>query len=473
MVLRSIVKQLAVSQSGHKIRQPLWEDHRRRQEAAGMDGLDSSPLAIDECTQMLRTMTVDCPATIIIDGLDELDGQRLDLLAAFHTLINEASSVVKIMISSREDTDITQELQNAMSIRVWASENSIDIEKFVQHRVSLAITNQRLLGGAVSGALKGHIVDALLEGAGGMFLCPAMQLEYLCDRNIFKVEADVITAVKALPPTLVGTFDRLYARIHSYGNHGKIIVTRIFAWLLAAERALSMSELICAVSFRGEDFDAEYITSQHFYNAQMILDLCCNFVSLDESSQQISLVHASVREYLQMLPEYSISMNNFVAAKRCLDLFMFDDEDTTDVDIDNGIDSFREYAICHWVHHFSETADVVLKSKLGTILKKFISEEEAMTFSQFLEDFKELVESKRPGPSHLKELNTILNDHGSAIFMACVYGIPAILENFESDASHTGRTVDYNAKNANGVSVLYISARYGRTDTPVSTHPRW
>ena len=463
-VLRSIVKQLAVSQSGCKIRRPFWEEYHRRQEAASMDGLDPSPLAMDECTQMLLTMTLDCPATIIIDGLDELDG-RLDLLTALRTLVNESSNVVKIMISSREDTDIAQELQDALSIRVSASENSDDIEKFVQHRINSAITDRRLLGGTVSELLKENLINTLLNGANGMFLWPSMQLQYLCDRNIFKVEADVMAALKTLPPTLVGTFDRLYERIHSYGHYGKIIVTRVFAWLLAAERTLTMSELTNAIRVQHEGSDNECISAQQFYNAQTILDLCCNFVSLDESTQRIFFVHASVREYLQGLPSYSISMNNFVAAKRCLELFMFDDEDGIDSDIDDGIDSFREYAICHWAYHYTKATDTMVKSKLDNILKQFVSAEEEMTFDQWLEDVKELVESKRPGPSHLKELNTILNDHGSVVFTASVYGIPAILEKVESEALYAGRTVDYNAKNANGVSALYISARYGHADT--------
>lgn len=258
VILRSIVKQLAMGQSGQKIRQPLWEEYSKRQEVANMDGLEPTPLTIEECTRILLTLTEDCPATIIIDGLDELEGQRVDLLAVLRTLVNESSSVVKLMVSSREDRDIAQGLQDALSICVSASENSSDIEKFVQHRVSSAIIEQKLLGGTLSDSLRGHHINTLTEGAKGMFLWAAMQLEYLCDRNKFKVEADIIAASKTLPPTLVSIFDRLYTRIHSYGQYGKTIARRVFAWLLTAERALSISELITAVRLREEDSDAKY-----------------------------------------------------------------------------------------------------------------------------------------------------------------------------------------------------------------------
>lgn len=71
---------------------------------------------------------------------------------------------------------------------------------------------------------------------------------------------------------------------------------------------------------------------QNRYNSQLILDLCCNFVTLDDDFGRFSFVHASVREYLQQLPEYSMSICNFIAAQRCLEIFIFDDEDGIDSD---------------------------------------------------------------------------------------------------------------------------------------------
>lgn len=262
VVLRSIVKQLAIVESGpnQKVRKSLWEEFKRRQEAADLNGLDPSPLTREECTEMLLTMTSDCPATIIIDGLDELDGHRLDLLDTLQTLIDESSSLVKIMISSREDTDIAQGLKGAMSVPVSRSENSTDIEKFVQYQVKNAITSQKLLGGIISDSLKSHLIESLCEGASGMFLWPAMQLEHLCDRRKFKVEADIVAALKALPPTLINTFDQLYARINSYAPYAKKIATRVFSWLLAAGRSLTIPELLTAVRLDEENDDAEYTT---------------------------------------------------------------------------------------------------------------------------------------------------------------------------------------------------------------------
>lgn len=255
-ILRNVVKQLAVTQQGQKVRQEIWDEFKKRQKAADMDGLDPLPLTVDECIQMLLSLTLDCPATIIIDGLDELVGNQLDILTSLRTLASESSSLIKIMISSREDTHIAQELHDAISLPVTVCENSEDIKIFVQHSVSSAITNRKLLGGSVSKALSDHLVESLYQGARGMFLWPAMQLEYLCDRRKFKLEEDIIVALKSLPPSPISTFDNLYARINLFEHHAKTVVMRIFAWLIAKERDLSASELLTAISSNKEADDS-------------------------------------------------------------------------------------------------------------------------------------------------------------------------------------------------------------------------
>lgn len=127
--------------------------------------------------------------------------------------------------------------------------------------------------------------------------------------------------------------------------------------------------------------------------------------------------------------------------------------------------NFREYAICHWAHHFSKVTEDPSKSEIDAVLKQFVSAAEGIYFNQWLGDVQELVESKRAQASHLKQLNAIQNDLGSPIFVACVYGIPLILEQLRSEAPGSGKNIDYNAKNSHGTSALYISARYGHTNT--------
>lgn len=248
VILRTIIKQLSLPESDDQMRQPTWEEYRKRQDMAKSDGLEPSKLAEEDCIQLLLALTQDSPATIFIDGLDEVDGNPREVLKALRTVVDEASSIVKVFISSRDDAAIAEMFQGEPSICVSAADNSADIETFVHRKIGSAIAGGRLLGGKVSLSAREHLTESLISGARGMFLWPAMQLEYLCDYRKFKLEADVLAAIQKLPPSLSSTFDALYARIEDYEGHAKQITKVILAWLLAAERPLSASEIIAAVS---------------------------------------------------------------------------------------------------------------------------------------------------------------------------------------------------------------------------------
>lgn len=195
---------------------------------------------------------------------------------------------------------------------------------------------------------------------------------------------------------------------------------------------------------------------------------------LDTNTKQFSFVHASVREYLLQLPEYSASAINYLAAARCLAYLMFGDdggsvsESWSNKEKAGGHDrpesSFREYAVCHWTHHFLKVTDDEAKSKLDIVLKRFVSGEEAVAFQQWLEDVKGVVESKGPkrlNASHLQKLESILNNSKSPLFLACVYGLPSIFEQMKIEAADSERCIDLVTKNINGASAVYLCARYG------------
>jgi hypothetical protein len=46
-----------------------------------------------------------------------------------------------------------------------------------------------------------------------------------------------------------------------------------------------------------------------------IIDLCCSFVTFDESLDMFHFAHPSVREFLEDLPEYSAPLSNALAAE--------------------------------------------------------------------------------------------------------------------------------------------------------------
>ena len=78
-------------------------------------------------------MLQDTPTFIVLDGLDELDekcrGQILQDL--FHVL--ESCNQIKLLVSSREDSDLKKRLTGKRAIQIRVHENNrSDMENFVE-----------------------------------------------------------------------------------------------------------------------------------------------------------------------------------------------------------------------------------------------------------------------------------------------------------------------------------------------------
>lgn len=242
-ILRAIVKQLGVYQSGKLVSQAVITEYTRKQLDAEQDGLDIAPLSFQECSQLILSLTAQSSATIVIDGLDAVKEGREELLDALHYVVESSSSVVKVFISSREDADIILSLQSAISVCVEPSQNSDDVSVVVNDKVSNAIAKKKLLRGEVSQYLRQHLMSVLIDGANGMFLWPSLMIQYLCNQHIFKTEEDVMSALTKLPPTLESIFDRIYKRIETYEERAKQYVESAFSLLLALYSSLPLRVL--------------------------------------------------------------------------------------------------------------------------------------------------------------------------------------------------------------------------------------
>lgn len=126
-------------------------------------------LSIEDAIAMILAVLDDSPATIVIDAIDEADAtRRHELLDGLESIIQQASNVVKIFVSSRDEVDIVWRLEHSPNLYVHATDNSDDIERFVITEVDVAIRTRRLLGGDVSDGLRDMIVTRLTNDAHGM-----------------------------------------------------------------------------------------------------------------------------------------------------------------------------------------------------------------------------------------------------------------------------------------------------------------
>jgi hypothetical protein len=76
--------------------------------------------------------------------------------------------VVKIFLSSRDDTNLSQWLEGATELRLQVEMTQNDMHRFVNHCVSSAISNKQLVDGVVDIGLQAKLESYLLARAGRM-----------------------------------------------------------------------------------------------------------------------------------------------------------------------------------------------------------------------------------------------------------------------------------------------------------------
>lgn len=180
VILTSLVKQLSYFGT-----MPIMDAIRETYDKKKNEG----HLNEKECLQLIKDLTNQYPlTTIVIDALDEAPLEtRTKLLARLSEVITSSSSLVKLFISSRWETDIeatfessdAEDIRNILEIR--PEDNAEDIENFVLHRVESDIRESRLFPGVFRAnrdetseaeerrlTLKHDIVRTLVERSKGM-----------------------------------------------------------------------------------------------------------------------------------------------------------------------------------------------------------------------------------------------------------------------------------------------------------------
>lgn len=87
---------------------------------------------------------------------------------ALRRIATESGSVVKVFFTSWDNSKVSALLSDTFKVRIHNHDNREDIELFVRHHVTLPLLSCNLRDGHVSTDLQEDLVQALLDGAGGM-----------------------------------------------------------------------------------------------------------------------------------------------------------------------------------------------------------------------------------------------------------------------------------------------------------------
>ncbi|KAK4084375.1 uncharacterized protein Triagg1_855 [Trichoderma aggressivum f. europaeum] len=272
-VFRSILKQLSINDQG-EIKDIIVKEFKARDKESELYDTDILSLSPSDTQDMMSRLFERDPATIVIDALDECDpARRHKLLSALGDILRQSPSVIKIMVTSRDDGDICCHLSSSPNIYIRADDNRLDIERFIDYTLSQALANKRLLHGKMLNDLVQEVSITLKDKAQGMFRWVTLQIDNLCDSGRIKIESDVREEVGQLPQTLRESYDRSYRHILDLSRPSRVLAERVFKWLLCAQKLMTTEELVAAIIFASE---------HHFISSKNILDICYNMVVIDD-----------------------------------------------------------------------------------------------------------------------------------------------------------------------------------------------
>ncbi|KAK6865444.1 hypothetical protein PG995_001972 [Apiospora arundinis] len=307
-ILASLVRQLASVDPSKPLLSPIVSQYQSALD--GYEGFEDQSWTVDDCRSVLLDLLDEYPAvTIIIDALDEVDGEgRQELMDILSELLQDSNSLVKVFISSRDSADIALSLEGSPNVYIEAEDNTLDVETFITDRLAKA----KLLHGKLPDTLHTEISDTLLSGAKGMFRWVELQIQSL---RRLKVAADIKAQLGRLPETLEGAYWEVYQQILASGENAAKLAVFTFQWLLYAQYTIPIDSFSKFASLALSD-DPDVV-----YSSNEIVDVCANFVVSRRRS--FHFAHLSVREFLEHLPKRQVTtviteVGHMAVARACL-----------------------------------------------------------------------------------------------------------------------------------------------------------
>lgn len=331
--MNTIVKQLSSPQDGLPLRKEVVSVYEARKKS----GFSSKSLAFQESLDLIISLANTYLQTnIVVDPLDECDPEkRKRFLHSLQTIISDSSSLVKIFVSSRDDSDIVLRLEVVPNLSIEAKDDGKDIQKFIQQEVTRCIKDKELSRGRkvegenycqsdrpaglrectntfllkVSGEFV--MVEHMLMSLFKRFLWVDLQIKQICSMDVVY---DIEARLGKLPETLEKTYTEIYNRIRSQPGSSLQLAQRALMWVMCSCRPFSPDELVTIISLGS--------TTENGLDVDGLFKLCHNILTLDRQLNAVRFAHLSVREFLEKPGVLGIVDAHSMASKFCLSFLM-------------------------------------------------------------------------------------------------------------------------------------------------------
>jgi hypothetical protein len=287
-LILSLLKQL----SG--LNKTFYEWHQRKQEDAGVVGPATSTRELEEFLYLV-VPTLDRLLFIVVDGLDECDGESRSSLLRLLTSLSAKTPRLKIILSSRPDHDILEQLDQALPIEMEANadRDAIIVRKTVQSSLSRLPEDVREI-----------VTKMLSRSAHGSAIWTKMIVELIKVRKISAyAPMERFLREMPLPDKLSTLYTTLITKSASDDTENMVLIIAALKLLAAASRPLSIEELAWAAALAADQSGLESVAQlSESVDPGRLISLILPFITRvdnnDIKKRQVQLVHQSVKEFV-------------------------------------------------------------------------------------------------------------------------------------------------------------------------------
>ncbi|KAI0855166.1 ankyrin repeat-containing domain protein [Xylaria cubensis] len=358
--------------------------------------LKGSHFGFSDCKkQLLESVNIYSQTTIILDALDECEpDSRIRIFETVEYLLSESKSPLKIFISSRPDQDIRTRFLHRPNVKIQATDNEGDIQKFINAKII-----KHGNWGGISPGLRDEIVEVLFARSKGMFQWASLQTQEIL---LLRAPTAIRDRLGKLPPDLKTAYDEIYNKIQNGHKHERSLADNAFKWVACAREPPNSAMLLSAIRLNSDTDNFELLNK---IDESQLLHLCKNLLVFDSQRDIWRFSHLSVTEYFEQ-NHWSLAKAHCHAASVCLKFLSrvyknpeidkyypdcsgpnksyFTDADSDSIgDIYDNIDKsdweildwhhpVQKYALMYWISHTKTQEEQEPNSTLRCLLKSFL-----------------------------------------------------------------------------------------------------
>ena len=299
--------------------------------------------------EIIPTATI---TRIVIDGIDEVGTSlQLNILKDIIQLQKYANCGLKILVSSREEPQIQQQLKTKSHMRL-GDKTSGGLALYISKRVK----EIRTYFPDIDPALAVLVEERLRSKASGMFLWVRLVAAMLMLRAS---EVEVETAIHQLPDGLMEAYGRILKRIEALGSALKDRAFKVLFWICIAFRPVKINEVTDGIALHPTQRKLSKKTRSNNPRRDLV-ELCAPLLD-QRSDGTLDVVHFSAAEFLlgkQSGPfictakaHHSIALSCIINLTTSLELVPGCCEDLTDVDLETRVVQ-GAYRLCSYGHEY-------------------------------------------------------------------------------------------------------------------------